>query len=48
VQSWVYRNLYLSWIPTAQLASLAFAVTFVFVWLAILAILYRKRIFFKV
>ena len=48
VQSWVYRNLYLSWIPEPRAASLAFAVTFVLLWLGILTILYRRRIFFKV
>ena len=48
VQSWVYRHWYLSWIPEPKAASLAFAVTFVLVWLAILAVLYRRRIFFKV
>ena len=48
VQSWVYRNLYLSWIGAPRLASLAFAVTFVLFWLGILTLLYRRRIFFKV
>lgn len=48
IQSWIYRNLYLSWITAPQAASLAFAVTFVLFWLGILTILYRRRIFFKV
>lgn len=48
VQSWVYRNVYLSWISEPRAASLAFAVTFVLVWLGILALFYRRRIFFKV
>jgi predicted acyltransferase len=48
VQSWVFRNAYLSWIGEPRLASLAFAVTFVLVWLGILWVLYRRRIFFKV
>ncbi|HSJ62439.1 MAG TPA: DUF5009 domain-containing protein [Gemmatimonadaceae bacterium] len=48
VQSWVFRNVYSSWIGEPRLASLAFAVSFVVVWLGILSVLYRRRIFFKV
>jgi predicted acyltransferase len=48
VQSWIYRNLYLSWIGIPKLASLAFAVTFVLFWLGVLTVLYRRRVFFKV
>jgi predicted acyltransferase len=47
-QAWSFRTLYASWIPDQRLASLAFAVTFVLLWLAILAFLYRRRIFLKV
>ncbi len=47
LQKCVYENAYASWLPD-KLASLAFAVTFVLLWLGILSILYRKRIFLKV
>jgi predicted acyltransferase len=48
LQGWIFRNGYASWIASAKLASLAFAVTFVLVWLGILSALYRRRIFLKV
>ena len=48
LQSAIYRSLFASWIPTPETASLAFAVAFVLFWLAILWVLYRKRIFLKV
>jgi predicted acyltransferase len=48
VQSWIFQNLYLPWLPGPKAASLAFAVTFVIIWLGILWVLYRRRIFFKV
>ncbi len=47
LQRCIYDNAYTSWLPP-KLASLAFALTFVLVWLGILWILYRKRIFLKV
>ena len=47
LQRCVYDNAYVSWLPP-KLASLAFALTFVLVWLGILWILYKKRIFLKV
>ena len=47
VQKCVYDSVYSSWLPD-KLASLAFALSFVLVWLGILWILYRKRIFLKV
>ncbi len=47
LQKCVYDSAYASWLPD-KLASLAFAVTFVLVWLGILSILYRRRIFLKV
>ena len=48
LQAAIYRSLFASWIPTPETASLAFAVAFVLFWLAILWVLYRKRIFLKV
>ncbi len=48
IQSWIFRNFYLPWLPGPKAASLAFAVTFVIIWLGILWVLYRRRIFFKV
>lgn len=47
LQRCVYESAYVSWLPP-KLASLAFAFTFVLVWLGILWILYKKRIFLKV
>jgi predicted acyltransferase len=43
----LYRSMYAPWLPP-RLASLAFALTVVLVWYAVLDVLYRKRIFFKV
>jgi predicted acyltransferase len=48
LQAAIYRSMFASWIPTPETASLAFAVAFVLFWLAILWVLYRKRIFLKV
>jgi predicted acyltransferase len=47
LQRCVYDSAYASWLPD-KLASLAFALTFVLVWLGILWVLYRRRIFLKV
>lgn len=47
LQAWIYRTFYASWLAPRN-ASLLFAVTFVLVWLAILWVLYRRRIFLKV
>ena len=47
LQSWLFQRGYASWLPP-EVASLAFAVTFVLVWLAILWPLYRRRIVFRV
>jgi predicted acyltransferase len=43
----VYRSLYAPWLEP-RVASLAFAVSFVLVWLGVLTLLYRRRIFLKV
>jgi predicted acyltransferase len=43
----IYRAAYASWLPP-RLASLAFAVSFVVLWLLVLTPLYRRRIYIKV
>jgi predicted acyltransferase len=47
LQAWIHRTFYTSWLAPRN-ASLLFAITFVLVWLAILWVLYRRRIFLKV
>ena len=44
---WIYRNAFASWASPVN-ASLAFAISFVLVWLLLMWILYRRRIFLKV
>ena len=47
LQSWIYRNVFLSWLPPYR-ASLVYAIVFILVWLGLMWILYRRRIFIKV
>jgi predicted acyltransferase len=47
LQAWLYQSFYASWLAPRN-ASLLFAITFVLVWLAILWVLYHRRIFIKV
>lgn len=47
LQSWIYQTLYAPWLPP-KLASLAFAISFVLVWLAILWPFWKKGIYLKV
>ncbi|HEY0997268.1 MAG TPA: DUF5009 domain-containing protein, partial [Gemmatimonadaceae bacterium] len=47
LQAGIYRALFASWLAPRD-ASLAFAVSFVLFWYAILYVLYRKKIFLKV
>jgi predicted acyltransferase len=47
LQSWIYQTLYTPWLPP-KMASLAFALSFVLVWLAILWPFYKKGIYLKV
>ncbi len=47
VGSWIYENLFASWASPVN-ASLAFAIAFVLVWLGIMWILYRRKIFIKI
>jgi len=46
LETWIYRTFYASWLAPRN-ASLLFAITFVLVWLGILWLLYRRRIFVK-
>ena len=47
LQSAIYQGAFASWLSPIN-ASLAFAITFVLVWYAVLALLYRRNIIFKV
>lgn len=47
LQGWIFRNLFLSHAPPIR-ASLAYAICFVLLWLFLMWLLYRKRIFIKV
>jgi len=46
-KGWIYENLFASWAVPLN-ASLAFALTYVLFWLALMWILYRKGIFIKI
>jgi predicted acyltransferase len=46
VETWIYNSVYASWLEPRN-ASLAFAITFVVVWWAILWVLYRRKVFIK-
>ncbi len=45
--TWIYENVFASWASPVN-ASLAFAIAFVLVWLGLMWILYRRKIFLKV
>lgn len=45
--SWIYENMFASWASPVN-ASLAFAIVFVLVWLGLMWILYRRKIFIRV
>jgi predicted acyltransferase len=47
LQSWMFRHFFLSWLPPYR-ASLAYAVAFILLWLALMWMLYRRKIFIKV
>lgn len=47
LHGWIYQNLFQSWAGDLN-GSLAFAVTYVGFWLALMWVLYRKRIFIKI
>ena len=46
-QEWIFQNLFLSWASPVN-ASLAYAISFIVLWLFLMWLLYRKRIFIKV
>ncbi len=45
--TWIYKHLFASW-ATPVNASLLFAISYVLLWLALMGLLYRKRIYIKV
>jgi predicted acyltransferase len=47
LQPYIYKNLFASWAAPLN-ASLFFAITYIFFWLFLMWLLYRKRIFIKV
>jgi predicted acyltransferase len=47
LKSWIYEELFASWAGPLN-GSLAFAFSYVLVWLAVMWILYRRRIFIKI
>ena len=47
VKGWVFEHLYASWLSPYH-ASLAFAVSFVLLWMGIMWVFYRRRVFIKV
>jgi predicted acyltransferase len=47
LQSWIFQNIFLTWLPPYR-ASLAFAICFILVWLGLMWVLYRRKIFIKV
>lgn len=47
LQTWIFEHLFLSWASPVN-ASLAYAIAYIFFWLFLMWLLYRKRIFIKV
>jgi predicted acyltransferase len=47
LRSYVYETVFASWLAPAN-ASLAYAITYVLLWLGLLSILYRRRIFIRI
>lgn len=47
LQRWLYDSLFLSWAPPYR-ASLSFAIAFILLWLGLMWILYKRKIFIKV
>lgn len=47
LKAYLYETLYASWLEPAN-ASLAYAVSYVILWLGLLSILYRRRIFIRI
>ena len=47
LQQWIFNNLYLSWLSPIN-ASLAYAIGFILLWLFLMWLLYRRRLYIKV
>jgi predicted acyltransferase len=47
LQTWIFEHLFLSWASPIN-ASLAYAITYIFFWLFLMWLLYRKKIYIKV
>ena len=47
LKTWIFDHAFASWLSPVN-ASLAFALSFVLVWVGIMEVLYRRKIFFKV
>lgn len=47
LQTYIYETFYARWLPP-EMASLAYAVSFVLLWLGLLGLLYRRRIFIRI
>lgn len=47
LQTWIFEHLFLSWASPIN-ASLAYAIAYIFFWLFLMWLLYRKRIYIKV
>lgn len=47
LQGWIYRTVFLSWLAPIN-ASLAYAIVFVSLWLGLMWILFRRKIFIKI
>jgi len=47
LKNWLYEHLFATWLSPIN-ASLAYAITYVLLWLGLMSILYRRKIFIKV
>lgn len=47
LQSWLYRHSFGAWLPD-YVGSFAWALTYVLLWLGLMSVLYRRRVFIKV
>jgi predicted acyltransferase len=47
LQAWIYQHLFMSWASPIN-ASLAFAIAFILLWLGLMWLLYRRKIFIKI
>jgi predicted acyltransferase len=47
LQAWLYRHSFGAWLPD-YVASLAWALTYVVIWLGLMTLLYRRRIFIRI